>query len=169
VCHRLCGQVQLACLAIFWRKMRLVVQRVTEAFVLSEGIKVAEITAGLMILIGIGSLDTEADARWVSDKLVRLRIFEDDQGKMNQSILDTKGSVLLVSQFTLFGDCRKGNRPGFSEAAKPDIANLLYEKVAEYCRNHGVPTFTGVFQTDMKVSLVNDGPVTLLLDSKKSF
>ncbi len=149
--------------------MRLVVQRVTQASVISEGVKVAEIGPGLLVLIGVGNLDTEEDAQRMSDKIVRLRIFEDEDGKMNKSIIETKGSILLVSQFTLFGDCRKGNRPGFSDAARPETAKALYEKVAGFCRNQGVPTETGVFQTDMKVSLVNDGPVTMLLDSKKYF
>ncbi len=149
--------------------MRAVVQRVTEAAVRVDGQVVGRIGAGLLVLIGVGVGDLATDASWMAEKLVGLRIFEDDDGKMNRSILDVEGAMLAVSQFTLFGDCRKGKRPGFSDAARPEQAVPLYEKVVELCREAGLQVETGIFQTDMKVSLVNDGPVTLLLDSRKTF
>ena len=149
--------------------MRAVVQRVTEASVRVDGQVVGRIGAGLLVLIGVGVGDLETDASWMAEKLVGLRIFEDEDGKMNRSVLDVEGAMLAVSQFTLFGDCRKGKRPGFSDAARPELAVPLYEKVVELCREAGLHVETGIFQTDMKVSLVNDGPVTLLLNSRKTF
>jgi D-tyrosyl-tRNA(Tyr) deacylase len=149
--------------------MRAVVQRVSEASVRVAGQTVGRIGAGLLVLLGVGTADAEADAAWMAEKLLGLRIFEDEDGKMNRSVADIEGSLLVVSQFTLFGDCRKGKRPGFSDAARPELAIPLYEKVVALLRDSGLAVETGVFQTDMKVALVNDGPVTLLVDSKKTF
>lgn len=149
--------------------MRAVVQRVSEASVRVAGQTVGRIGAGLLVLLGVGTADAEADAAWMAEKLLGLRVFEDEDGKMNRSVADIEGSLLVVSQFTLFGDCRKGKRPGFSDAARPELAIPLYEKVVALLRDSGLAVETGVFQTDMKVALVNDGPVTLLVDSKKTF
>jgi D-tyrosyl-tRNA(Tyr) deacylase len=149
--------------------MRAVVQRVSEASVRVAGQTVGRIGAGLLVLLGVGTADAEADAAWMAEKLLGLRIFEDEDGKMNRSVADIEGGLLVVSQFTLFGDCRKGKRPGFSDAARPELAIPLYEKVVTLLRDSGLAVETGVFQTDMKVALVNDGPVTLLVDSKKTF
>ncbi len=149
--------------------MRAVVQRVSEASVRLDGQTVGRIGAGLLVLLGVGVGDTESDAVWMSDKLLSLRIFEDEDGKMNRSVQDMEGGLLVVSQFTLFGDCRKGKRPDFSDAARPELAIPLYEKVVAMLRESGLDVQTGVFQADMKVALVNDGPVTLLVDSRKVF
>ena len=149
--------------------MRAVVQRVTEAFVTSEGLESGRIGAGLCVLLGVETGDTEADAKYMAGKLVKLRIFEDDQGKMNRSVIDIGGQILCVSQFTLLGDARGQNRPGFTAAEHPEEANRLYKLTCKMIREAGVPVETGVFRTDMKVSLVNDGPVTILLDSRKTF
>ncbi len=149
--------------------MRVIVQRVSEAAVRVEGQIVGAIGKGLLVFIGVGDEDTEVDAVWMVGKVRDLRIFEDAQGKMNLSVKDISGAVLAVSQFTLYGDCRKGNRPGFSSAARPELAVPLYEKVVSLLKESGLQVETGIFQEDMKVSLVNDGPVTLLLDSKKTF
>ena len=149
--------------------MRAVVQRVSEARVRVAGEVVGEIGRGLLVLLGVGQGDGEADARYLAEKTAGLRIFEDAQGKMNLSVEETGGAVLVVSQFTLYGDCRQGRRPGFSAAAPPEMANTLYEWFAELLRQRGLPVATGVFQAEMAVELVNDGPVTLLLDSRKEF
>ena len=149
--------------------MRAVVQRVSEASVRVDGQTVGRIGAGLLVLLGVGVGDSETDAAWMSDKLLGLRIFEDEDEKMNRSVQDMEGGLLVVSQFTLFGDCRKGKRPGFSDAARPELAIPLYEKVVASLRESGLDVQTGVFQADMKVALVNDGPVTLLIDSRKVF
>ena len=145
--------------------MRAVVQRVSEASVTVAGDVVGRIDAGLMVLLGVAEGDTEAETQWMADKLVGLRIFEDDDGKMNRSVVDAGGSILLVSQFTLLGDCRKGKRPSFIGAAAPEIAEALYERVAEQIRAAGVGVETGRFRTEMRVALVNEGPVTLIIDS----
>lgn len=145
--------------------MRVVVQRVTYARVEVDGAVVGEIGPGLLVLLGVGKGDTEADAEFLAGKVAGLRIFSDDQGKMNRSVMEAGGSVLAVSQFTLYGDCRKGRRPSFDAAAAPEDANALYEHFVAALRQTGVPTATGVFQADMKVSLLNDGPVTLLVES----
>jgi len=147
--------------------LRAVVQRVTRGSVTVKGELVAEIGAGLVVLIGVGSGDTEADAAYLAEKIANLRIFEDKEGKMNLSLLDTMGSVLAVSQFTLYGDCRKGRRPSFSEAAIPEVANELYEDVVNKLKQYGLNVATGCFGEHMVVEIINDGPVTLLLDSKK--
>lgn len=150
--------------------MRAVVQRVSSASVDSEGVRTGAIGAGFCVLLGVTHTDTEADAKWLAEKIAGLRVFEDGEGKLNRSLLDVGGEMLVVSQFTLYGDCRRGKRPSFSEAARPELANELYEKFVEYVKQTGVPVQTGVFQTMMAVSLVNDGPVTLIIDTpeKKS-
>ena len=149
--------------------MRAVVQRVSRARVTVEGRITGEITTGLMILIGVGRSDTSAIAASMAEKIANLRIFEDDQGKMNRSLLDVRGSALIVSQFTLYGDARGQRRPSFIAAAQPEQAKKLYEEFGETLRMLGVTVATGVFQAMMSVELVNEGPVTLLLDSDKTF
>ena len=149
--------------------MRAVLQRVSEARVrVAEG-TVGEIGPGLMVLLGVGHGDSEKDARYLAEKTAALRVFEDDQGKMNLSVAETGGAVLVVSQFTLYGDCRKGRRPGFSAAAPPQRADELYRYYVACLSDLGLKVGTGVFQAEMEVELVNDGPVTLLLDSRKEF
>jgi len=149
--------------------MRSVVQRVKRASVSVKGENVGEISAGLMILLAVGQEDAEGDLAWMVDKLVGLRIFEDQEGKMNRSVQDVGGEILMVSQFTLYGDCRSGKRPSFTTAAPPEQAKALYERTVEGIRSYGLTVKTGVFQAQMDVELINDGPVTLLLDSKKMF
>jgi D-tyrosyl-tRNA(Tyr) deacylase len=146
--------------------MRSVVQRVARAAVRVDRQVVGEIGHGLLVLLGVAGGDSDADARWMADKLAQLRIFEDEGGKMNRSVQDVRGGVLLVSQFTLLGDARKGNRPSFVGAAPPEEANALYESVAALLRARGLPVAQGVFRAHMEVESVNDGPVTLLLDSR---
>ena len=149
--------------------MRCVVQRVSSASVAVNGQAVGKIDKGLMVLIGVAQGDTEKDLQYMFDKVPNLRIFEDDQGKMNLSLLDVGGAVLAVSQFTLLGDARGGRRPSFIEAARPETANPMYEELVRRWRGAGLFVETGVFQAEMAVSLVNDGPVTILLDSRKNF
>ena len=149
--------------------MRAVVQRVTRASVTVEGREIGAIGPGLMVLLGVEKEDTEKDAAYLAEKITGLRIFEDENDKMNLSLLQSGGSLLLVSQFTLLGDVRHGRRPSFTQAALPDAARELYEKTAELIRSQGVTGATGQFQAHMQVELVNDGPVTLLLDSRKTF
>jgi D-aminoacyl-tRNA deacylase len=149
--------------------VRAVVQRVSAASVVVGGEITGEISAGLCVLVGVGQSDSEEDARWLADKVVDLRIFEDERGKMNRSVLEVGGGVLAVSQFTLFGDARKGTRPGFVDAARPEIAQPLYAKFCDQVRARGVQVGAGVFRATMQVRIVNEGPVTLLLDSKKLF
>lgn len=149
--------------------MRAVVQRVTEARVKVAGKIVGEIGRGLMVLIGVSTNDTEVDAAWLADKLAGLRIFEDEDGKMNLACAEIGGSVLAVSQFTLLGDARQGRRPSFTMAARPELAEPLYEQVVSILRDRGLNVQTGQFRTEMKVELINDGPVTMLLDSQKLF
>jgi D-tyrosyl-tRNA(Tyr) deacylase len=149
--------------------MRAVVQRVTEARVEVAGEVVGEIGAGLLVLLGVARDDTASDADYLSEKTINLRIFDDADGKMNRSLLDIGGEMLVASQFTLFGDTRRGRRPSYTEAAEPEKANELYEYFVERVRSLGVKVETGVFQAMMKVSLINDGPVTILLDSRKAF
>ena len=147
--------------------MRSVVQRVKSASVTVDGKTVGEIAMGLLILLAVGPEDGQGDLTWMVDKLVGLRIFEDEEGKMNRSIQEVGGEILLVSQFTLYGDCRKGKRPSFSAAAPPEKAKLLFEQVVEETRRLGLKVETGVFQAEMDVALINHGPVTILLDSEK--
>lgn len=149
--------------------MRAVVQRVTEASVTVEGKTVGSIGSGLMVLLGVEQEDTEKDGAYLAEKLAGLRIFEDDHEKMNLSVQQVGGSILLVSQFTLLGDVRHGKRPSFTQAAPPREADALYEELADRLRQKGIPVETGQFQAHMEVSLVNDGPVTILLDSRKLF
>jgi D-tyrosyl-tRNA(Tyr) deacylase len=145
--------------------MRAVIQRVSSCRVVVSGEVVGQIGRGLLVLLGVRTGDTEAQARWLADKIVGLRIFEDDQGKMNVSVADIGGSFLVVSQFTLYGDCDKGRRPSFIDAARPEVAEPLYESFVNAVRLHGVPVATGRFGAMMQVELVNDGPVTLILDA----
>src|ERR1700686_2865986 len=149
--------------------MRAVLQRVSRAKVTVEGRVTGEIGAGLMILLGIGREDTSTVATSMAEKCANLRIFEDDEGKMNKSLLDVKGAALVVSQFTLYGDARGQRRPSFIAAARPEQAVALYEEFCGVLRRLGVEVQTGVFQTTMSVELVNEGPVTILLDSNKTF
>jgi D-tyrosyl-tRNA(Tyr) deacylase len=141
---------------------------VSSARVVIEGGEHSSINAGLLVLLGVGKGDTAADAATLARKIVELRIFEDEAGKMNRSLLETHGEILVVSQFTLLGDCRKGRRPSFDDAAPPDEARHLYETFVEAVRTSGVPAATGVFQAMMDVELVNQGPVTFILDSRKA-
>lgn len=149
--------------------MRAVVQRTIRSSVTSEGTETGRIGEGLTVLLGVGRDDDEKDVVYTADKILNLRIFEDEAGKMNQSLLQTGGEMLVVSQFTLYGDVRHGRRPSFTAAAHPDSANRLYEEFVQYVEKQGVRVATGVFQTEMVVSLDNHGPVTILLDSKKEF
>lgn len=149
--------------------MRAVVQRVSKASVEVDGKTVGAVGRGLLVLVGVGRNDTDEDARYLAEKIVHLRIFPDEDGKLNRSVLDIGGAVLAVSQFTLWGDCRKGRRPSFVDAAPPDQARRLYEAFVRSLREHAVPVETGVFQETMAVHLINDGPVTILVDSHKAF
>jgi D-aminoacyl-tRNA deacylase len=149
--------------------MRALLQRVTEARVVinqADHAVAGEIGAGLLVLLGVSKLDTEADAEFVAQKILNLRIFTDEDGKMNRSVLDTGGALLVVSQFTLYGDCRKGRRPSFDDAAPAEQARSLYEHFVTVARRSSLQVETGVFQADMAVSLINDGPVTLLVESR---
>ncbi len=145
--------------------MKSVIQRVSQASVTIDNEVVGEIQKGFMILLGITHTDTEKDVKWMVDKITGLRVFEDENGKMNLSLEDVEGELLIVSQFTLYGDARKGRRPSFIDAARPEKAIPLYEKFVEMAREKGVKVATGEFGADMKVSLINDGPVTLIVDS----
>jgi len=149
--------------------MRAVVQRVNRAKVTVNGEITGEIGLGLLVLLGVGHQDTEADSQYLADKIAGLRIFEDEAGKMNRSVRDAGGSILAVSQFTLYGDVRRGKRPSFDDAAPPDHARRLYELFVERIRIAGLRCETGRFQEMMQVELVNEGPVTILLDSGRSF
>lgn len=149
--------------------MRAVLQRVSRAEVTVDGEQVASIGTGYLVLLGVTHSDGESDARYIADKIASLRLFENEAGKINLGITDIGGEVLLVSQFTLYADCRKGRRPSFTDAAPPEMADRLYQRVAEMLREAGLPVQTGVFGAHMQVALVNDGPVTILLDSEKRF
>ncbi len=146
--------------------MRALLQRVRRASVHVDQELVGQIGPGLLVLLGVTQSDTADQARWLADKIVTLRVFADEHGKMNRDVTENGGGVLVVSQFTLYGDCRKGRRPSFVEAAPPEIAIPLYEAFIDAVRAHGVPVATGRFGAMMQVELVNDGPVTLLVDSK---
>lgn len=145
--------------------MRACVQRVSRAAVTVNGEVCGDIGRGMLVLLGVGHGDTEADARWLAAKIAGLRIFEDEAGKMNLSLADCGGAMLVVSQFTLLGDCRKGRRPAFTDAAPPEMAERLYNIFVETVAAQGVPVATGRFQQNMQVELVNDGPVTLMVES----
>jgi D-tyrosyl-tRNA(Tyr) deacylase len=149
--------------------MRAVVQRVSSASVTVAGTVTGRIGRGFLVLLGIASDDTQEDLIYLAQKVIGLRVFEDADGKMNLSIAEAGGAMLVVSQFTLYGDCRKGRRPGFTDAARPDVAEPLYRAFVAELRGQGIAVETGQFQTEMQVSLVNDGPVTLLIDSRKQF
>lgn len=146
--------------------MRVVVQRSKEASVTVDGKTIGEITKGFVLLVGITHADTEEDAKYVAEKIVNLRVFEDQDGKMNLSLSQVKGEILSISQFTLYGDCRKGRRPNFMEAAHPDHASVIYEQFNQMLRDQGVKVETGQFGAMMDVALINDGPVTLIVESK---
>lgn len=149
--------------------MRAVVQRVTKAAVSVNGDTVGKIGKGLVVFLGVTHDDCADDTDYLADKIVNLRIFEDDGGKMNLSLNDVEGALLVVSQFTLYGDCRKGRRPGFDQAARPDTAENLYNRFIDECVKRGIQVETGKFQANMRVEVDNDGPVTILLDSRKGF
>ncbi|AOT72826.1 D-aminoacyl-tRNA deacylase [Geosporobacter ferrireducens] len=149
--------------------MRAVVQRVTQAAVVVDGKRVGEIQKGFLVLLGVEESDDLKDVEYMTDKITNLRVFEDENDKMNLSLIDIQGELLVVSQFTLLGDCRKGRRPSFSSAARPEQANQLYLLFVEQCRAKGIKVETGVFQAHMEVSLCNDGPVTMLVDSQRNF
>lgn len=144
--------------------MKILVQRVTEAHVKVDGNTVGNIGPGLLVLVGITHEDSQAQSSWLANKLINLRIFEDADGKMNESLLDKKGSVLIISQFTLYGDCNEGRRPSFIQAARPEVAKPLYEHFCEEVRRNGVEVAKGIFGAEMKVGLVNDGPVTMMIE-----
>ncbi len=144
-------------------------QRVSEARVSAEGKLTGEIGRGLAVLLGVGLDDTDGDISYMAEKIVNLRVFEDAGGKMNIPLMEIGGELLVVSQFTLYGDCRKGRRPGYDKAARPERAEILYNKFVDYCRSYGVKVKTGKFQAKMMLEIHNDGPVTLLIDSKKEF
>jgi D-aminoacyl-tRNA deacylase len=146
--------------------MRAVIQRVSQARVKVQSSTVGSITAGLLILLGVAQEDTEAEAQYLVDKIAGLRIFPDDSGKMNCNVREAGGSLLIVSQFTLYGDCRRGRRPSFDRAAPPDRAAVLYARFVELARLTGTPVATGVFQAHMEVELINQGPVTILIDTE---
>ena len=149
--------------------MRAVVQRVTEAHVTVEGAEIGRIGKGFMVLLGVGTGDSEIEAQYIADKVAKLRVFEDAEGKMNLSLAEAGGAILAISQFTLYGDARKGNRPGFTDAAPPQRAEFLYEFFIAALERRGLKVERGKFGAMMKVHLINDGPVTILLDSTKLF
>lgn len=150
--------------------MRAVVQRVKRAQVSVEGSITGKIEKGILVLLGVGENDEIEDLEYMAKKIINLRIFEDNEDKMNLSVLDVGGNVLVISQFTLYGDCRKGNRPSYSKAARPDIAKEYYDRFIEYIKdNYKIKVESGIFQASMEVDFINDGPVTLMLDSKKIF
>ena len=149
--------------------MRAVVQRVSQANVTVDNEKVGEIGPGIMVLIGVADTDTDKDLKYIIDKVMNLRIFDDENGVMNRSVIDAGGSILAVSQFTLYGDARGGRRPSYIRAAKPEPADAMYERAVAAWRENGIHVETGRFRTEMMVSLVNNGPVTILLDSEKNF
>ena len=148
--------------------MRACVQRVSEAHVTVEGTETGRIGRGLVVLLGVGHNDGDAEARWLAEKIVGLRVFEDDAGKMNLSLADVGGGMLVISQFTLYGDCRRGRRPSFTDAAPPELAERLYEAFVGEVRKASVEVGTGKFREHMMVSLVNDGPVTLWIDTAET-
>jgi D-tyrosyl-tRNA(Tyr) deacylase len=149
--------------------MRAVIQRVSNARVVINGLEHSRIAAGIMVLLGVEKEDTDNDADMLARRIVELRIFEDEAGKMNRSISETGGQILAVSQFTLLGDCRKGRRPSFDPAAPPDVARVLYARFVNAIDALGIPVATGVFQAMMDIELTNQGPVTFILDSRKRF
>ncbi len=149
--------------------MRAVVQRVTQAKVEVDGQVKGQIKSGLLVYFGVDKTDTRSEIPYMVEKITNLRIFEDENGKMNRSLMDEGGEILCISQFTLMGDCRKGRRPSFTDAKEPSEADNYYQEFIQMCRDKGIKTETGEFQAHMEVSSVNDGPVTMLIDSKKLF
>jgi len=149
--------------------MRAVIQRVSRAVVKTEGRITGQIGTGLLVLLGIGTGDSQKEADFLLEKIIHLRIFEDGEGKLNLSLLDIGGELMVISQFTLYADCRKGRRPSFTDAASPDTARSLYEYFLVKAKATGLPTASGIFQAMMEVELVNSGPVTILLDTSKNF
>ena len=149
--------------------MRAVVQRVKSSDVAVDGTITGSIGLGLTVLLGVEEADNSADASYMAEKITGLRIFEDEEGKMNRSVLDVGGEILAISQFTLFGDCRKGKRPSFIRAARPEQADALYREFINECKKTGIQVEEGVFRAEMLVNIVNDGPVTIMIDSKKEF
>ncbi len=149
-------------------QLKAVIQRVSSAQVVVDGGVTGAIKGGLLVLFGAQQDDTETELLWLTQKILNLRIFSDAQGKMNKSVIDVGGALLVVSQFTLFGDCRKGRRPSFVKAAEPDIANTLYQRFCAEVEAQGVQCERGVFAADMKVTLTNDGPITLVLDTREN-
>lgn len=149
--------------------MRAVIQRVSKASVTVGSEVTGAIGPGLLVFLGIHKDDQEQEIKWMVEKIINLRIFEDEHGKMNRSLIDSNGAILVVSQFTLYGDCRKGRRPGYSSAAPPETANILYQQFITAVKQNDISVASGRFQAHMDVKLVNDGPVTLLLDSSKLF
>ena len=147
--------------------MRALIQRVSRAQVVVDGHTTGAIDRGLLVLLGVAAEDTEKERNWLAEKIIGLRIFEDDEGKMNRSLEDVGGAMLVVSQFTLYGDCRKGRRPSFISAAPPEMAERVYEEFVAHVRGRGVRVETGVFRAHMDVELVNDGPVTLWIDTER--
>lgn len=156
-------------LATFGYLMRIVLQRVKSAYVDVAGETVGSIGAGLMILLGVTQTDNEGDAEYLADKIIHLRVFADEAGRMNRSLLEVHGGLLVVSQFTLYGDCRKGRRPSFDHAARPEQARVLYDYFIQCLKSRNIAVETGVFQAEMEIHLINDGPVTLVLESKSGF
>ena len=147
--------------------MRAIVQRVKNASVTVDNNVIGKISHGLLVFLGVGEGDVEADMKYIADKVIGLRIFSDSEDKMNLSVTDVDGEILVISQFTLYGDCRKGRRPNFTASMEPKGAEAMYEKFIEYVKSQGIKTEHGEFGADMKVNLLNDGPVTLILDSSK--
>lgn len=147
--------------------MRACIQRVSRARVVVDGEVTGEIERGLLVLLGIAAIDTDAELTWLADKIVGLRIFDDADGKMNLSLADVGGEMLVVSQFTLYGDCRKGRRPSFIDAAPPEMAEAMYDRFVAHIAKSGIPTTTGRFRTMMAVELTNDGPVTIWIDTSE--
>ena len=150
-------------------RMRAVIQRVSRAEVRVEGRTVGSVGKGFLVLLGVARGDEEEDARFMADKVAGLRVFEDAAGKMNLALADVGGGLLVVSQFTLLGDARKGNRPSFVDAAPPEVGDALYQRVCELLRHKRLPVATGIFRAQMEVELTNDGPITILLDSRRAF
>lgn len=149
--------------------MRAVVQRVSYGKVTVEGETTGEIQKGIVVLLGVCHDDTDADIKYLAEKIINLRIFEDGNGKMNISLKDVEGQMLIISQFTLYGDCRRGKRPSYDKAARPEAAEGMYERFVDVCRGYGIKIETGRFQAMMSVEICNEGPVTILLDSRKEF
>jgi D-tyrosyl-tRNA(Tyr) deacylase len=144
--------------------MKIILQRIAEASVEADGKKVGSIGQGILVFVGITHSDTTSHASWLANKLVNLRIFEDSQGKLNRSLIDKQGAALIISQFTLYADCNEGRRPSFTQAAQPEVAEPLYEMFVEEVRRTGISVVTGIFGAYMKVNLINDGPITIMLE-----